>query len=49
MATIEHRFGLAPVSSRDAAVNDLSSVFAARAPYGRSDGHDRHGRSTEGQ
>jgi acid phosphatase len=44
MATIEHRFGLAPVSSRDAAVNDLSSVFAARAPYGRSDGHDRHGR-----
>jgi hypothetical protein len=44
MATIEHRFGLAPVSSRDAAVNDLSSVFAARAPYGRSHGHDRHGR-----
>jgi hypothetical protein len=28
------------VSSRDAAVNDLSSVFSARGPYG----HDRHGR-----
>ncbi|HEX6742658.1 MAG TPA: alkaline phosphatase family protein, partial [Solirubrobacteraceae bacterium] len=40
MATIEHRFGLPPVSSRDAAVNDLSSVFSARGPYG----HDRHGR-----
>ncbi|HEX5898046.1 MAG TPA: alkaline phosphatase family protein, partial [Solirubrobacteraceae bacterium] len=37
MATIEHRFGLPPVSSRDAAVNDLSSVFSAR-----SAGH--HGR-----
>ncbi len=29
LATIEHRFGLAPLSSRDAAVKDLSSVFAA--------------------
>ena len=27
MATIEHRFGLRPVSTRDAAVRDLSSVF----------------------
>ncbi|MGZ6674992.1 MAG: alkaline phosphatase family protein, partial [Solirubrobacteraceae bacterium] len=40
MATIEHRFGLPPVSTRDAAVNDLSSVFSAREPrrhygYGR--------------
>jgi acid phosphatase len=43
MATIEHRFGLAPVSSRDAAVNDLSSVFSAREPHGHH-GHDRHGR-----
>ena len=33
MATIEHRFGLPPVSSRDAAVNDLSSVFSAREPH----------------
>ena len=41
MATIEHRFGLPPVSTRDAAVNDLSSVFSARAPYGRSHGYGR--------
>jgi acid phosphatase len=27
LATIEHRYGLAPLSSRDAAVNDLSNVF----------------------
>ena len=27
MATIEHRFGLRPVSTRDAVVRDLSSVF----------------------
>jgi len=30
LATIEHRFGLAPLGTRDAAVNDLSSVFSAR-------------------
>jgi acid phosphatase len=30
LATIEHRWNLAPLSSRDAAVNDLSSVFAAK-------------------
>jgi phospholipase C len=29
LATIEHRFGLDPLSSRDAAVADLSSVFSA--------------------
>ncbi len=29
LATIERRYGLAPLSTRDAAVNDLSSVFAA--------------------
>jgi phospholipase C len=34
LATIEHRFGLAPLSERDAAVNDLSSVFRARASGG---------------
>jgi acid phosphatase len=28
-ATIEHRFGLAPVQERDAEANDLSGVFAA--------------------
>jgi phospholipase C len=37
MATIEHRFGLSPVSKRDAAVHDLSSVFKARPP--RHHGH----------
>jgi phospholipase C len=30
LATIEHRFGLAPLGSRDAAVRDLSSVYNAR-------------------
>jgi acid phosphatase len=29
LATIEHRFDLAPLSSRDSVVEDLSSVFAA--------------------
>jgi acid phosphatase len=32
LATIEHRFGLPPLTSRDAAVPDLSSVFAASSP-----------------
>jgi acid phosphatase len=31
MATIEHRYGLKPVSSRDAAVQDLSTVWNAGA------------------
>jgi acid phosphatase len=30
MATLEHRFGLAPLASRDAAVHDLSTVFGRR-------------------
>jgi len=30
LATIEHRFSLAPLSTRDASVNDLSSVFRAK-------------------
>jgi phospholipase C len=30
LATIEARYGLDPLSSRDAAVNDLSNVFAAK-------------------
>ena len=30
LATIEHRYGLAPLTARDAAVNDLSSVFQAK-------------------
>src|SRR3954468_2233581 len=43
MATIEHRFGLARVSSRNAAVNDLSRVFSPREPHGHH-GRGRHGR-----
>lgn len=31
LATIEHRYGLAPLSTRDAAVKDLSHVVRARA------------------
>jgi len=30
LATIERRFGLAPLSTRDASVNDLSNVFTAK-------------------
>ena len=30
LTTIEERYGLAPLSSRDAAVNSLSNVFAAK-------------------
>jgi phospholipase C len=33
LATIEQRFGLAPLSSRDAAVNSLSNVFGAISPF----------------
>jgi acid phosphatase len=38
LSTIEHRFGVDPLTSRDAAVNDLSSVFTARGPH-RHGGH----------
>ena len=30
LATIEERYGLAPLSTRDAAVNSLSNVFEAK-------------------
>ena len=33
LATIEERWHLAPLSTRDAAVNDLGSVFNARSPH----------------
>jgi acid phosphatase len=33
LATIERRFGLEPLTSRDAAVNDLSNVFKAKSPH----------------
>ena len=32
LATIEHRYGLDPLGTRDAAVPDLSSVFSAKKP-----------------
>ena len=38
LATIEHRFGVAPLSSRDAAVNDLGNVFRAHVPSASSGG-----------
>jgi acid phosphatase len=34
LATIEHRWGLQPLTSRDAAVNDLSHVFSAQPASG---------------
>jgi phospholipase C len=34
LATIEHRWGLQPLTSRDAAVNDLSGVFNAKKAGG---------------
>jgi phospholipase C len=37
MATIEQRFGLQPVSSRDAAVNSMFDVFSARPPRPKHD------------
>lgn len=33
LATIERRYGLAPLGSRDGAVNDLSNVFLAVSPF----------------
>jgi acid phosphatase len=34
LATIEHRYGLAPLSTRDAAVNDLSGVWGGKQVSG---------------
>jgi phospholipase C len=34
LATIEHRFGLDPLGTRDGAVNDLSTAFDAKKPKG---------------
>jgi phospholipase C len=33
LATIEHRYGLSALGTRDAAVNDLSGVFGAHSPF----------------
>ena len=38
LAAIEHRFGLDPLTSRDAAVKDLSAVFRARSAGGDGGG-----------
>ena len=37
LATIERRYDLAPLGTRDAAVNDLSKVFSARSAGGGGD------------
>jgi phospholipase C len=37
LATIEHRFGLTPLGTRDAQVKDLATVFKARSPHGGDD------------
>jgi acid phosphatase len=39
LATIEHSFGLAPLSSRDARVNDLSSAVRVGSDRGDRDAH----------
>jgi hypothetical protein len=33
LATLEHRYNVAPLGTRDAAVRDLSSVFLAKAAH----------------
>jgi phospholipase C len=38
VATIEARYHLAPLSSRDAAVNDLFGVFRVKGPHGEDNG-----------
>jgi acid phosphatase len=43
LATIEHRYGLAPLSTRDASVNDLGHVFAARQPSDNQDNNNHSG------
>src|SRR5690349_10606086 len=40
-ATIERRFGLKPLSSRDAAVKDMSTVFSARPGNGSHKGRTK--------
>jgi phospholipase C len=42
MRTIEHRFGLKPLTSRDQAVADLSSVFGAKKQRGHRGRGRRH-------
>jgi len=47
LATIEHRWGVAPLGTRDAAVADLGTAFEKgndlpRIPTVRTTGHKRH-------
>jgi phospholipase C len=44
LSTIEQRYGLEPLSSRDAAAAPLTSVFAAGAPQDEGDDGHGHGR-----
>jgi acid phosphatase len=49
LSTIERRYGLEPLSSRDAAAAPLTSVFAAGGPKDDDDhGHDGHGHGRGG-
>jgi phospholipase C len=45
LSTIEQRYGLEPLSSRDAAAAPLTSVFAAGAPQDEGDDGHGHGRA----
>jgi phospholipase C len=47
LATIEHRFRLAPLSFRDAQVNDLSSVFRAKQFGGEGSDDQQNERDAE--
>jgi phospholipase C len=42
MATIERRFGLDPVATRDAEVADLSGVFGSRFAHARHKQRESH-------
>ena len=50
LATIEHRYGLAPLATRDAAVSDLSSVWSAdrKGHNGDNGDDDGHGHDSDG-
>jgi acid phosphatase len=45
LATIEHRYGLAPLGTRDAAVHDLGHVFLAREVNTESDNNSNNNHS----
>jgi phospholipase C len=43
LSTIEARYGLAPLGTRDAAMNTLANVFDAHGPHGHGDDAHEHG------